>query len=325
MKSKANKIISLSFAAIMIFSSAAISYGASKDITRTNIFYSKTKKYEYAAQKEIQQDGKTYKLKDIKYKLVADKGAETKNVKLENLTEEKAPATKSFEIDGKKVTFTLDTDATKFEKNKKEGTYVYTARDPKSFKADQTRAVKDQNGNTFTGKLESVTKGAIYRKPITIDGEFRGSVGTQYFYFANTGTLWPYNANAPVWNGYQSDILTYLNLDASAYRITGGSWTSSRVSGNTLIRTARFTGTSNVCDYTAKYVDGSDSDGYTANAVYLSPYKVKAIATYEQAGLTTIQKVLIGAGILILAIVIALILYFLKRKKREAEEGAKKA
>ena len=322
MKSKANKIISFSFAAIMIFSSAAISYGASKDITRTNIFYSKTKKYEYAAQKEIQQDGKTYKLKDIKYKLVEDKGAETKNVKLENLTEEKAPATKSFEVDGKKVTFTLDTDATKFEMNKKEGTYVYTARDPKSFKADQTRTVKDQNGNTFTGKLESVTKGAIYRKPITIDGEFRGSVGTQYFYFANTGTLWPYNANAPVWNGYQSDILTYLNLDASAYRITGGSWTSSRVSGNTLIRTARFTGTSNVCDYTAKYVDGSDSDGYTANAVYLSPYKVKAIATYEQAGLTTIQKVLIGAGILILAIVIALILYFLKRKKREDEEGA---
>jgi hypothetical protein len=322
MKSKANKIISFSFAAIMIFSSAAISYGASKDITRTNIFYSKTKKYEYAAQKEIHQDGKTYKLKDIKYKLVADKGAETKDVKLENLTEEKAPATKSFEIDGKKVTFTLDTDATKFEKNKKEGTYVYTARDPKSFKADQTRAVKDQNGNTFTGKLESVTKGAIYRKPITIDGEFRGSVGTQYFYFANTGTLWPYNANAPVWNGYQSDILTYLNLDASAYRITGGSWTSSRVSGNTLIRTARFTGTSNVCDYTAKYVDGSDSDGYTANAVYLSPYKVKAIATYEQAGLTTMQKVLIGTGILILAIVIALILYFLKKKKREDEEGA---
>ena len=170
MKSKVNKIISFSFAAIMIFSSAAISYGASKDITRTNIFYSKTKKYEYAAQKEIQQDGKTYKLKDIKYKLVADKGAETKNVKLENLTEEKAPATKSFEIDGKKVTFSLDTAATKFEKNKKEGTYVYTARDPKSFKADQTRTVKDQNGNTFTGKLESVTKGAIYRKPITIDG-----------------------------------------------------------------------------------------------------------------------------------------------------------
>ena len=322
MKSKANKIISLSFAAIMIFSSAAISYGASKDITKTNIFYSKTKNYEYAAQEEIQQDGKTYKLKDIKYKLVADKGAETKNVKLENLTEEKVPSTKSFEIDGKKVTFTLDKDATKFEKNKKEGTYVYTARDPKSFKADQTRAVKDQNGNTFTGKLESVTKGAIYRKPITIDGEFRGAVGTQYFYFANTGTLWPYNANAPVWNGYQSDILTYLNLDASAYRITGGRWTRARVSGNTLIRTARFTGSSTVCDYTAKYVDGSDSDGYTANAVYLSPYKVKAIATYEQAGLTTVQKVLIGAGILILAIVIALILYFLKRKKREEGEGA---
>ena len=124
-------------------------------------------------------------------------------------------------------------------------------------------------------------------------------------------TLWPYNANAPVWSGYQSDILTYLNLDASAYRITGGSWTSSRVSGNTLIRTARFTGTSNVCDYTAKYVDGSDADGYTANAVYLSPYKVKAIATYEQAGLTTMQKVLIGAGILIIAIVIDLILYLL--------------
>ena len=321
MKSKANKIVSLFFALIMVFVSTALSYAANTDITKTDIFYSKTKDYSYAAREEIKQDGKTYKLKNIKYKLVADKGAEAKNVKLENLTEEKAPATKSFEVDGKKVTFTLDTDATKFEKNKKEGIYVYSARDPKNFKADQTRAVKDKDGNTFTGTLASVSKGAIYRKPITIDGEFRGDVGSQYFYFANTGTLWPYNATAPVWNGYQADILNYLNLDASAYRITGARWTGSRVSGNTLIRTARFTGTSNVCDYTATYEDGTDADGYTAFAVYLSPYKVKAIATYEQAGLTTMQKVLIGAGILVLAIAIALILYFLKRKKREEEEG----
>ena len=321
MKSKANKIVSLFFALIMVFVSTALSYAANTDITKTDIFYSKTKDYSYAAREEIKQDGKTYKLKNIKYELVADKGAEEKNVKLENLTEEKAPATKSFEVDGKKVTFTLDTDATKFEKNKKEGIYVYSARDPKNFKADQTRVVKDKDGNTFTGTLASVSKGAVYRKPITIEGEFKGDVGSQYFYFANTGTLWPYNSNAPVWNGYQADILNYLNLDASAYRITGGSWTSSRVSGSTLIRTARFTGTSNVCDYTATYEDGTDADGYTANAVYLSPYKVKAIATYEQAGLTTMQKVLIGAGILVLAIAIALILYFLKRKKREDEEG----
>lgn len=321
MKSKANKIVSLFFALIMVFVSTALSYAANTDITKTDIFYSKTKNYNYAADKEIRQNGKTYKLKNIKYELVADKGAEIKNVKLENLTEEKAPGTKNFKVKGKKVAFILDKDNTKFEKNKKEGIYVYSARDPKNFKADQTRAVKDKDGNTFTGTLASVSKGAIYRKPITIDGEFRGDVGSQYFYFANTGTLWPYNATAPVWNGYQADILNYLNLDASAYRITGGSWTSSRVSGNTLIRTARFTGTSNVCDYTATYEDGTDADGYTANAVYLSPYKVKAIATYEQAGLTTMQKVLIGAGILVLAIAIALILYFLKRKKREEEEG----
>lgn len=320
MKSKANKIVSLFFALIMVFVSTALSYAANTDITKTDIFYSKTKDYNYAADKEIRQNGKTYKLKNIKYELVADKGAEIKNVKLENLTEEKAPGTKNFKVKGKKVAFILDKDNTKFEKNKKEGIYVYSARDPKNFKADQTRAVKDKDGNTFTGTLESVSKGAVYRKPITIDGEFRGDVGSQYFYFANTGTLWPYNASAPVWNGYQADILNYLNLDASAYRITSGSWTGSRVSGNTLIRTARFIGTSNVCDYTATYVDGTDGDGYTANAVYLSPYKVKAIATYEQAGLTTMQKVLIGAGILVLAIAIALILYFLKRKKRE--EGA---
>lgn len=321
MKSKANKIVSLFFALIMVFVSTALSYAANTDITKTDIFYSKTKDYNYAADKEIRQNGKTYKLKNIKYELVADKGAEIKNVKLENLTEEKAPGTKNFKVKGKKVAFILDKDNTKFEKNKKEGIYVYSARDPKNFKADQTRAVKDKDGNTFTGTLASVSKGAIYRKPITIDGEFRGDVGSQYFYFANTGTLWPYNANAPVWNGYQADILNYLNLDASAYRITGASWTGSRVSGNTLIRTARFTGTSNVCDYTATYEDGTDADGYTANAVYLSPYKVKAIATYEQAGLTIMQKVLIGAGILVLAIAIALILYFLKRKKREEEEG----
>ena len=321
MKSKANKMVSLFFALIMVFVSTALSYAANTDITKTDIFYSKTKDYNYAADKEIRQNGKTYKLKNIKYELVADKGAETKNVKLENLTEEKAPGTKNFKVKGKKVAFILDKDNTKFEKNKKEGIYVYSARDPKNFKADQTRAVKDKEGNTFTGTLESVSKGAVYRKPITIDGEFRGDVGAQYFYFANTGTLWPSNASAPVWNGYQADILNYLNLDASAYRITSGSWTGSRVSGNTLIRTARFTGTSNVCDYTATYVDGTDGDGYTANAVYLSPYKVKAIATYEQAGLTTMQKVLIGAGILVLAIAIALILYFLKRKKREEEEG----
>ena len=73
MKSKANKIVSLFFALIMVFVSTALSYAANTDITKTDIFYSKTKNYNYAADKEIRQNGKTYKLKNIKYELVADK------------------------------------------------------------------------------------------------------------------------------------------------------------------------------------------------------------------------------------------------------------
>lgn len=291
--------------AALMFSS--ISAYAAENMTKTYIFDSTSKAFDY--QPPV-KDG--YKVANIKYTVLEDKGKDVVIEEIKDLKEKKAPKTKTI----KSKKYVLDERKTTYQKAKKIGTYVYEARNPNDFTADNEREVKDEKGKTFKGILESTIKGDIYDKAISVDGTFTGDVDSEYFYFANSGTLYPINTAAPLWNGYQEDILTYLNLSPSAYRITGGVWTGESVSGNRLTKKARFSGTSKVCDYTATYT-AEDDTKFDASAVYLSPYKVKAVVRYEEI-LTTVQKVILaGAGIAVLALAAAIIIYILKRRKRE--------
>lgn len=290
---------------------------AGEQLTKSDVFYSKDKNFTYAAKDTIEENGKHYQLKDIRYEMLKKPDAVAQTVQLKGLKDEKAPQTKTFTVNGEKVKLYLDAKKTTYTKNPSEETYVYQARDPNTFKPDGTRSFTSDDGKNLTGTLKDTAKGNIYQKAITIPGRFTGEEGAKYFYFANTGNLWPLNTSAPTWQGYEKDILTYLGLDPGSYRITGGRWTAESRSGGNVIKTASFSGTKNVCDYTCTYSIQGGDDTYTADAVY-SGYKVKAIMIYEPY-MTLTQKILIGAAIGIAAVAIAAILYFLKRRRRQEE------
>lgn len=291
---------------------------AGEQLTRSEVFYSGDKDFAYAAQETIKENGRTYHLKNIDYEILKKPDAVEKTAEVKGLKEEKAPKTRAFTIDGKKVKLFLNASKTTYTKVPAEEKYVYQAEDPYTFKPDQSRSFRNEGGQTVTGTLKDTVKGSIYKKAITIPGRFTGEEGAKYFYFANTGNLWPLNTSAPTWQGYERDILTYLGLNPASYGITGGRWTGETHSGGNVIKTASFSGTKNVCDYTCTYTVQGGEDIYTANAVY-SGYKVKAIMTYEPY-MSLKTKIMIGAAIGIAAIAIAAILYFLKRKKKDEKE-----
>lgn len=291
---------------------------AGEQLTKSDVFYSKDKNFTYAAKDTIEENGKHYQLKDIRYEMLKKPDTVEKTAEVKGLKEEKAPKTRAFTIDGKKVKLFLNASKTTYTKVPAEEKYVYQAEDPYTFKPDQSRSFQNEGGQTVTGTLKDTVKGSIYKKAITIPGRFTGEEGAKYFYFANTGNLWPLNTSAPTWQGYERDILTYLGLNPASYGITGGRWTGETYSGGNVIKTASFSGTKNVCDYTCTYTVQGGEDIYTANAVY-SGYKVKAIMTYELY-MSLKTKIMIGAAIGIAAIAIAAILYFLKRKKKDEKE-----
>lgn len=307
------------FIVILMGSSFAF---AGEEIKKEEIFYSKDKNYDYKAEKTITESGRKYRLKDVKYEVIIPSSEFVKRVKFKSLKERRVPENKDFEIGGETARLYLIEDKTQFRKKQKKikKVYVYKRRNPFSFKPDQTRNFRNRDGTINVGKLKEVSKGNVYKENINIPGKFNGDRDAKYFYFSNSDTLWPINTDAPKWQGYEKDILTYLGLNASSYGITGGKWISKDISLNgNMERKAVFFGTKNVCDYTCTYLakDISSQDKYSATAVY-SANKVKAIMTYEPYK-SLAEKVLIGIGLAVLAITVAAILFWILKRKNEDE------
>lgn len=301
---------------IMLFTNLSF---AKEKVVKTKIIYTNNKHYEYEADKEYKENGKSYRIVDTKYEILKTPEELNKSVEIKNLKNKKAPETKVFNINENKVKLYLDANKTKYTKTPTEEIYVYEARDPYSFTADENREFETAEGETVKGTLKETIKGNIYKSSVNIPGRFSGAAESEYFYFVGTGNLWPLNTNAPIWKGYETDILTYLGLNPESYGITGGRWTSKSNSNGVITRTASFTGTKNVCDYSCVYSIEGGSDTYTANATY-SGYMIKAITTYEPY-MSLAKKILIGAGFGVFAIAFATILaWIVKRKNKEEEE-----
>lgn len=309
------RIVPLLLIAMMMFTSVAF---AGQQITKDETFYSKDKNFSYKAESVLKKNGKEYHLKDIQYEVVKKPTDVAQTIEIKNLKEEKVPKTKLFDFDGQSARLYLDEKATTYTKNPAEQTYVYQARDPENFAPDQSRQFSNAEGVVVIGKLKDTKKGRLYPKTITIPGRFYGDEGAKYFYFANTGHLWPLNTSAPTWQGYEKDILSYLGLNPNSYKITGGRWISESRSGGTITKTASFSGTQTVCDYTCTYSVADGGDTYTAKAVY-SGYLVKATMIYEEEMSLMTKVIYVGAGLLVIAVATAIIIFLLKHKKRKEQ------
>lgn len=203
--------------------------------------------------------------------------------------------------------------------------YTYRSEEPFSFKADQEKSFTLDNGKTATGKLVSTSPGNIYRVKIEMPAKFHGPANSKYYILGEKKVFWNLNAAAPECNGYEDDILSHLKLDKKNYRVTGGYWTSDTTKGNVRTRTAVFTGTKGVRDYTATY-DVSSSPNYEVKVI--SKYKlvedeeIELAKPHEEEGMSLAMKILIGVGIAVIAAAIASLLYYFAKRRREESDEA---
>ena len=155
------------------------------------------------------------------------------------------------------------------------------------------------------------------------DGKFYGDRDCMYYVL--NGKQIPAES-APTFNGYQSELLAYLDLDPNIYRIDSGSWASDYYTedGQT-VRSAVYNGMQRSNTYTVTYA----ATVYNAEAVYSNgvtsdeaEHTVKAIVTYEKVETVIDLKTIaiIFTGIAVLAALVVAIFMLLKKKKQNKEE-----
>ena len=71
---------------------------AGEQLTKSDVFYSKDKNFTYAAKDTIEENGKHYQLKDIRYEMLKKPDAVAQTVQIKGLKDEKAPQTKTFTV-----------------------------------------------------------------------------------------------------------------------------------------------------------------------------------------------------------------------------------
>lgn len=104
----------------------------------------------------------------------------------------------------------------------------------------------------------------------------------------------PQSSPTPTWDGYQSDILTLLNLDPSIYRVTGGRWVGEAYSGEwgQTRRNAVFDCEAYLSTYWAVYEGRGEAMGYRANVTYYAYVKdmEKDGITVDEDDISTLYK-----------------------------------
>ena len=328
---KKKKIISLALA-FCIAAVPCFSFADSKDMTKEYKFTSDTDvitDLSYDAPEKIKEDGKTYKLKDIEYKVIGESKPLTEKKKV--ITRSKDDFDKKLIVkrDGKEVTLKADTDAIEWEtsdtlKTTKSQEYKEGDVIPQSISSTKV----DSEGNTvdITLNLKGTVKSTKKENFSTPAHFYSYTKDTRVYTFH--GKKITVNENSPTWDGYKNDVAKALGLNGNEYTITGGSWTNVKKDGDQYVRTATYTGTRTMHIVTANYEETEATAGkeYSANVTYVEAdfepeYTVNAIASYKQC-LSTAVKVALGAGLALMLLAAVMILWTIAKKRKNEEEAA---
>lgn len=322
------KISTIAFAFIISLSLLSPAF-ATDTITKTYKFDTNSKdNLSYNAPKEIKDGDKTYMLdedKEIEYKIVKDnKISIKKNVKVKNKNEIKKE--ERHKTDSGYVILKLKAGDEGIE-------WKSTYRSPKTLTREYASKGEIPSSLSSTvnenGKTINITcnKSDVKRKSKVVEfkapAKFYGYPDSNIFSF--NGKKVKITGSSPTWNGYKADVAKYLG-DKGSYNITGATW-----SGNEkpyldmYVREARYTGTKTVPYYEATYVESDETRSlYEATVTYEGEdpnqkLEAEATVTYKivDTGLTTLQKILIAAGVAVLIAVIILILFILKKRRKE--------
>ena len=312
-----NKLKILVFFIILTLSSTTV-FADSNVIKKDKNTIEKTYKYvsngenkkDKSIEKKIKYDGKEYVLKDIKYD---NKPIEIKEkVKVEN----KEDYLKIIEKDiyGKRVKFKAK--GVKWDDKEK----ISLSESIEYQNRGDIKNEIEKDGHVL--KLENITsktKTETFNAPAVFYSYDKDT--NEYIFEGKTVHI----GNTPLWDGYQRDIKEYLGINGNDYSILGGTFTSENIlvdeSTNLHQRTAIYRGSKIVPYYLATYqFNGEDNlKEHEGEITYVADgyYKTNADVTYTVTESLMAKILKYGLGILVLGTAVALILFLLKKKKKE--------
>lgn len=311
MQNRSLRLPVLLIAAMMILTMSAPAYAASeKTITQDYYFEADSPdNLSYPVdQKELEIDGRHYRLTDVSCELYSQPLVEKKSLKSNNKAAEPY-ITRTVEGTEFKLYAPENID---WKDNEVEYRQEYKS------EADALQTVTVDDKELSLKFVEAVNR----VDPVSTTAYFYSESpdADEYEFNGKTVTL---KNGKPVWDGYKEDYADYLGVENNNdYAITGSSWNgSAKETDNGYVRTATVYGTKKVNYVVATYGLKDGEARYTADVTYTSKYIGHAAVTYERY-MTNIQKVIYaGVGIGILIILATAILFILKRRNNEDDEN----
>lgn len=273
----------------------------------------------YDVPQELTVNGKTYKLKDVRYEVTGH--------------EDPVTVTKTVQVFDKadydrEITETVDGTALRLVATTPVWHETPAATITKEYdRQDAVASEMDRDGRTYT--LQAVTVGTKHTE-LTVPAVFKTSNPYSALFAFGGQTIELTDSAAPIWDGWEEAVKAELGLNGSSYTLSGGRWDGDfrqQEDGSDLYtRTAIYTGTRETPVWTATYEAVPE---YTAEITYVDEnysdgqYAALAIASYT-LDTSVIEIVLkVGCGIAVLALAAACIVRLLekKHKKNKDEES----
>lgn len=266
----------------------------------------------YDVPQELTVNGKTYKLKDVRYEVTGHEAPVT--------------VTKTVQVFDKadydrEITETVDGTALRLVATTPVWHETPAATITKEYdRQDAVASELDRDGRTYT--LQAVTVGTKHTE-LTVPAIFQTSNPYSDLFAFGGQTIELTDSAAPIWDGWEEAVKAELGLNGSSYTLSGGSWDGDfRQQEDSYTRTAIYTGTRETPVWTATYEAVPE---YTAEITYTDSqypngvYEMEAVATYTyHSTLETILKV--GAGVLVAALATACIVWLLRKKNKKNKD-----
>ena len=290
-----------------------------------------------APEDTLWKNGKLFELEDYVTDLIS--GPVYYDVTLENIKSlDEVPSTMEYQLSAEKTITLALVSADWLEEPRSSYTgFVDLGYSPKQPTANETETITADDGHTFNGHLVGIEQTGDYGwVDMEIPATYYGWPDVKGIFLGSL--VLPHNDNKPVYEGYETEILTYLGFNNKDYKIVDAEWTGNweALPGSDMMnRSATFTISVYATGWIARYEEGEEGERTgTVTASYSFEdtasqedglYHWLVTAHYKPASVWTVLQAaaaVLGIGLVIAAVV--LILFILSRKRKEKKRTTEK-
>lgn len=177
-----------------------------------------------APEDTLWKNGKLFELEDYVTDLIS--GPVYYDVTLENIKSlDEVPSTMEYQLSAEKTITLALVSADWLEEPRSSYTgFVDLGYSPKQPTANETETITADDGHTFTGHLVGIEQTGDYGwVDMEIPATYYGWPDVKGIFLGSL--VLPHNDNKPVYEGYETEILTYLGFNNKDYKIVDAEWT----------------------------------------------------------------------------------------------------